>query len=91
MAGRQFFLFSCLLLAFPFSAKADENLVELVKKTKPAVVFIQTFDKDNKPLGQGSGFFVNNKGHIVTNHHVLEGAYRATVKTLSGKEYQDDR
>jgi tetratricopeptide (TPR) repeat protein len=87
MAGRQFFLFSCLLLAFPFSAKADENLVELVKKTKPAVVLIQTFDKDNKPLAQGSGFFVNNKGHIVTNHHVLEGAYRATVKTSSGIEY----
>jgi tetratricopeptide (TPR) repeat protein len=87
MAGRQLFLFSCLLLAFPFSAKADENLVELVKKTKPAVVLIQTFDDNNQPIGQGSGFFVNNKGHIVTNHHVLEGAYRATVKTSSGKEY----
>jgi tetratricopeptide (TPR) repeat protein len=87
MASRQLFLFSCLLLAFPFSAKADEKLVELVKKTKPAVVLIQTFDKDNKPLGQGSGFFVNNKGHIVTNHHVLEGAYLATVKTSSGMEY----
>ena len=91
MASRQLFLFSCILLAFSFSAKADEKLIELVKKTKPAVVLIQTFDKDNKPLAQGSGFFVNNKGHIVTNHHVLEGAYRATVKTLSGKEYQDDR
>jgi len=34
MAGRQFFLFSCILLAIPFSAKADENLVELVKKIK---------------------------------------------------------
>jgi len=40
MAGRQFFLFYCLLLAFPFSAKADDKLVELVKKIKPAVVFI---------------------------------------------------
>jgi tetratricopeptide (TPR) repeat protein len=87
MASRQFFLFSCILLAFPFSSKANENLVELVKKTKPAVVLIQTFDANNQPIGQGSGFFVNNKGHIVTNHHVLEGAYRATVKTSSGMEY----
>jgi Flp pilus assembly protein TadD len=87
MASRQFFFFSCILLAFPFSAKADDNLVELVKKTKPAVVLIQTFDANNQPIGQGSGFFVNNKGHIVTNHHVLEGAYRATVKTSSGMEY----
>ena len=87
MAGRQLFLFSCILLAFPFSAKADEKLIELVKKVKPCVVLIETFDKDNKPLGQGSGFFVSNKGHIVTNHHVIEGAYRATVKTASGMEY----
>jgi Flp pilus assembly protein TadD len=68
-------------------AQADQTLVDLVKKVKPCVVLIETFDKDNKPLGQGSGFFVNNKGHIVTNHHVLEGAYRATVKTSSGMEY----
>ena len=87
MAGIQFIFFLCLLLAFPFSAKADENLVELVKKVKPCVVLIETFDKDNKPLAQGSGFFVNNKGHIVTNHHVLKGAYRATIKTSSGMEY----
>jgi len=87
MTDRRFFLFSFILLAFPFSAKADENLVELVKKTKSAVVLIQTFDDNNQPIGQGSGFFVNNKGHIVTNHHVLEGAYRATVKTSSGIEY----
>ena len=64
MAGRQLFLFSCILLAFPFSAKADEKLIELVKKVKPCVVLIETFDKDNKPLGQGSGFFVNNKGLV---------------------------
>jgi len=87
MAGRLFLLLSCILFAFPFSARADDNLVELVKKTKPAVVLIQTFDDNNQPIGKGSGFFVNNKGHIVTNHHVLEGAYRATVKTSSGMEY----
>ena len=68
-------------------AQADQTLVDLVKKVKPCVVLIETFDKNNKPLSQGSGFFVNNKGHIVTNHHVLEGAYRAIVKTSSGREY----
>jgi tetratricopeptide (TPR) repeat protein len=87
MARRQFFVFSCLLLAFPFSVKADEKLVELVKKIKPAVVLIQTFNDNNQPIAQGSGFFINNKGHIVTNYHVLEDAYRATVKTSSGLEY----
>ncbi len=81
------FLLAGIILTSLSVAQADQTLVDLVKKVKPGVVLIETFDKDNKPLCQGSGFFVNNKGHIVTNHHVLEGAYRATVKTSSGKEY----
>ena len=91
MAGRHFFLISCIFPAFSFYAKADENLIELVKKVKPAVVLIETFDKDNKPLGQGSSFFVNNKVHTVTNRNILEGAYLAGVKTLFGTEYQYGR
>jgi tetratricopeptide (TPR) repeat protein len=80
-------LLASIVLTSLSVAQADQTLVDLVKKVKPGVVLIETFDKDNKPLSQGSGFFVNNKGHIVTNHRVLEGAYRATVKTSSGREY----
>lgn len=87
MTGRRLLFLLCLLSFFSFSAKADEKLVELVKKTKPAVVLIQTFNDNNQPIAQGSGFFINNKGHIVTNYHVLEGAFRATIKTSSGMEY----
>jgi len=81
------FLFFWLLLVVHFSAKANEKLVELEKIVRPPVITIETYDKKGKPLGSGSGFFINKQGHLITNYHVLKGAYSTIVKTFDGKEY----
>ena len=39
----------------------------------------------------GSGFFVDKDGGLITNYHVLDGAYAADVKTYDGREYQIQR
>lgn len=73
-----------LLTAATAAARADENLPALVKKVKPAVVAIATYDANGEALMTGSGFFLR-PGQVVTNLHVIRGAVRAEVKTLDGK------
>ena len=83
----QLSLLSFFILLLVSQAWAEVNLTKLIKKVQPAVVTIITYDKSNKVLSLGSGFFVNNKGHLITNYHVLKGAYRAEVKAYDGKKY----
>jgi serine protease Do len=35
--------------------------------------------------GTGTGFLIDAEGHVLTNHHVIEGAERLTVKTSTGR------
>jgi len=63
---------------------AQENLPELVRRVKPAIVAIVTYDASGAALTTGSGFFLR-PGQVVTNLHVIRGARRCEVKTLEGK------
>jgi len=40
------------------------------------------------PTSLGSGFFIDQNGTIVTNHHVIEGAEEITIRTSDGRELQ---
>lgn len=68
-------------MAAPTVVKAEEETI------RPAIVQIQTFDNNGKALNHGSGFFVNEKGDVVTNYHFIEGAYSAIIKPLAGREF----
>ncbi|MFP5471855.1 MAG: S1C family serine protease [Bacteroidia bacterium] len=70
------------------SISSQESLETLVKKTKPSVFLITTYDNQNKPLAFGTGFFIDSKGTAITNYHVLEGAYKAEIKTIGGFKYE---
>jgi len=81
------FPFALILLVASFgraSVHADETLPNLVKRVKPAVVAIATYDASGEALMTGSGFFLR-PGQVVTNLHVIRGAVRAEIKTLDGK------
>ncbi|MGH9904681.1 MAG: trypsin-like peptidase domain-containing protein [Pyrinomonadaceae bacterium] len=82
--------FLILLLALvsaaylPQPALAQESLPELVRRVKPAIVAIVTYDAKGEALTTGSGFFIRS-GQVVTSLHVIRGARRIEVKTLDGK------
>ena len=57
---------------------------QLFEKASPAVVYIVVRDKEFKPIGLGSGFFVDAAGLIVTNYHVIKGAEFATARLSKG-------
>jgi S1-C subfamily serine protease len=40
------------------------------------------------PRGQGTGFIVDEAGHILTNNHVIDGATRVTIRLQDGTRVQ---
>jgi tetratricopeptide (TPR) repeat protein len=75
-------IFVCVL-----ATQAQDQLPELVRRIKPSAVAIETFDIRGEKLSRGSGFFIDTD-RVVTNRHVIDGAYRAEVHSLSGNSYQ---
>jgi len=50
----------------------QDGLPALIKKMEPSIVVIVTYGRNGSMLGQGSGFFVDQEGDVVTNFHVLQ-------------------
>lgn len=69
-----------LVLFLASQAFAESDLSRLVKKIQPAVATVITYDINRRVLGMGTGFFIDRQGHLITNYHVLRGAYTAEVK-----------
>lgn len=73
-----------------YNLKVLENVQnKLFKEATPSICYISTeygsmadkynLDKDDLPKGVGSGFVWDNKGHIVTNFHVINKVDSAIV------------
>jgi tetratricopeptide (TPR) repeat protein len=59
----------------------------MVKKIQPAVVTVVAYNVNREVSNLGSGFFIDKKGYLITNYHVLKDSYAADVKTYDGKKY----
>ena len=74
---------------------AGATVGQIYKRTSPGVVFIQAkieqqrdspfgFPEDDQGTATGSGFVLDEKGYILTNAHVVDGAGEVTVRFGEG-------
>ena len=78
-------LFNWLVMTVPLTAAA--KLTKLVNDIRPAVVTVVVYDINQKVTNIGTGFFIDKYGHLITNYHVLDGRYKAEVRTADGDTY----
>lgn len=78
-------------------AADEKSTIELFERSRDSVVYISTSEQVmdfwsrnilSIPRGTGSGFIWDDKGHVVTNYHVIAGASEARIRLSDGKEYK---
>jgi len=77
----------------------EKNTIEVIKKAQNSVVFITniqlvrdifSWTEEAVPRGSGSGFIWDDRGHIITNYHVIEDGDIFNV-TLPNQEERQAR
>ena len=66
-------------------------LPSVVNITSTEVVCCDFFLRPVPQQGQGSGFIIDNEGHILTNYHVIDDAQTVQVTLWNKKQYQAKR
>ena len=57
-----------------------------VNKARKAVFSVITYNKENKILNTGNGFYIDENGTAISDYTLFKGAERAVVVTADGKE-----
>jgi S1-C subfamily serine protease len=77
-------------------AEDERMTIEIFENARGSVVFIATREHvidfwtrnvHSVPSGTGSGFIWDERGHVVTNLHVIAGASEASVRLNDGRNY----
>lgn len=61
-----------------------------IAKLSSGVVYIEVSNKNGEVFATGSGFIISPDGKIITNYHVIDGAYFAYVVMEGGTRYSVD-
>lgn len=70
------------------ASRVPMTAAEVSAMASPAVFYIEVAGLDGQVFAGGSGFFIDPSCVGVTNYHVIEGAYSATMTTVNGDTYE---
>ena len=80
--------------ATPAASSSTRSIASIYRESSDSVVEITVsssqstpFGGDQEQQGQGSGFVYDDEGHVITNHHVVDGAQTVSVQFANGKSY----
>ena len=79
----------CAWIIFLFSVCMLDGMAQVpkwVEKAKQAVFSVITYDKSEKILNTGNGFFVSEDGVALSDFSLFKGANRAVVITSKGEQ-----
>ena len=68
------------------AATTGSTVAEIYKRVSDAVVEITVSSASGQ--AQGSGFVYDDEGHVITNHHVVDGADTVSVKFSDGSTHE---
>lgn len=74
------------LLLFILAQGSMAQTPKWVEKAKRAVFSVVTYDKNDKMLNTGNGFFVSEDGLALSDYTLFKGAERAVIITSEGKQ-----
>lgn len=81
-----------LLICLPaLLAAAQKKAPKWMDKQRKAVFTLTTYDKENKKMAAGTGFFVSETGEALSGYSLFKGAARAVVNDADGQTYEVSR
>lgn len=69
------------------SVDTSLSATETAKLLSSKSVVIHCYDSEDNEISGGSGFFINDTGHIVTCYHVIENTDKVVAVTNNGVKY----
>jgi putative serine protease PepD len=84
----------------PAPAQSATDVSDLYERVRDGVVYVEVSSRQRQPplgeqpqqpSGSGSGFVIDDEGHVLTNDHVVEGASRVRVRAGEDQPFLDAR